>query len=809
MSRRERPRRRGKKLQARDKLGLGAIGAVLIASPLLLAGGNAQTAGATALLAVAASAVSVTVWNVRHRSLGLGVTFLLAMVVLPLAQLIPMPCGWIEASFPESAELQRDSASILGGAASICRYTLDGGRTRFAAVTAIAMAATGLACSVATLAGHRRRIVRLVAISGLVTTVVTLLHVMVGAELVYGFYAPRFRIPRVMGPVLNMNHLASVMVASQPLWLLWGAREQGRNRFLAWTAAGVTTFVCFATMSRGGIATLLAVDGAVLFRLLEPKRIRKPWQRGVAVVGLVAGIGVGLYAALPVLLPEGELDTRKLTILAQGSSLLLGVPVLGAGRGAFSVVYVRSHGSVLRQEHAENFLLQWGVDLGVIPATLLVVCLAVVIARALRSTQTHRWLASTVLLGLVVHDLVDFSLELTGVGTLAAALLGATARRRRSSGGKRRTRHALVLVFAVALVGLAPGYLRGDVHQRVGALTEELDRPEVFWPALGAALASHPSEPALYLLGGERARRDRSTETLRWLNRAMELAPEWPGPHVVAARALLDLGRDEQAIVEVAAAYERDPMLTSVMPLCETLTRDGAPRLLLHSLARDRLPLLERLRDCPGISGDALAAVERSILELDPGNLVVGAPRVRRLIYQGDVGAALALAERIHGADPRDPERSTILARALGAAGEVEAALGHLDDLPDSRQTLEVRATVLMRAGRFDEMREALASHMGMAEGDAQRVARSHRLAGNLEQSAQAPERALRAYQSAYDISHDIKDLTLVAEVAEELGLRELALRSLAEACSHEGPSSPVCDRHQELLYDRADAEPP
>src|SRR5262249_25228215 len=70
---------------------------------------------------------------------------------------------------------------------------------------------------------------------------------------------------------------------------------------------------------------------------------------------------------------------------------------------------------------------------------------------------------------------------------------------------------------------------------------------------------AHPSEPVFPLMLGYALVAEDDPNALRWLNRAMALAPGWWEPHQLTARWLVRHGAVEQAWLEVREARRLAP----------------------------------------------------------------------------------------------------------------------------------------------------------------------------------------------------------------------------------------------------------
>src|SRR5690606_10921300 len=83
------------------------------------------------------------------------------------------------------------------------------------------------------------------------------------------------------------------------------------------------------------------------------------------------------------------------------------------------------------------------------------------------------------------------------------------------------------------------------------------------------ALKLHPSEPVLSLLVASESLAHRDPKTFAWLNRSMQLAPQWARPHHLAFRWLWQRGQGRQALLELrhAAAIDLDMVIEDVCRL--------------------------------------------------------------------------------------------------------------------------------------------------------------------------------------------------------------------------------------------------
>jgi O-antigen ligase len=235
---------------------------------------------------------------------------------------------------------------------------------------------------------------------------------------------------------------------------------QSQSDTLTFVAYAIVTslfgLALLLTKSRGGILSALA---AVLFftvasRLtsLRPRRARFAILGSGALSGLAAVGLFLLYGGLVLerirtqgLEDEGRLCTYRATWSAIKDNLWLGTG-LGTFQDVFPAYRLPSCGLYGYWEMAHSVFLEAWLALG----AGFLICLPVIYyslitsyARGLRARRRFRFVplaALSILLLLTLHSLVDFSLQIPGVATVVAAVLGsgaaislAPARNRKSS----------------------------------------------------------------------------------------------------------------------------------------------------------------------------------------------------------------------------------------------------------------------------------------------------------------------------------------------------------------------------------------
>jgi hypothetical protein len=513
---------------------------------------------------------------------------------------------------------------------------------------------------------------------------------------------------------VNPNHLAAFLELSAFVGLGFGVRSHGRGRLLWLLAFAVSTSGVFLSLSRGGIAGFFC--GLTLFSFLSLRRAPSSsdqpasWRVAVSATAVAVGLGVAAYLALDPILAElaSLLDARrdvKVALWPIAVDLLRQFPVTGIGRGSFATAFAayKLGPEPVTFTHLENEWLQAPIDLGLVVGLALIAGAAFTWWTAARQRDLSRPEIGALagVAALVLHDTVDFSLELLGVALPFALMLGLLSRHRiLPAAGRLAQRIGALAALVLAALGMTL-YVNHPTDADARRVAAAPDAAAAVALAREAA-RWHPADFVPQAAAGiQLVREGRCAEALPWLTRAMLLDPTGPEAHLHAARCLAAGKKDALAKREYRLAF----LLGDRAALTEAAQRFPSV-----------LDLLEVAPDSPqGLSAlGALLAAER------PGDAV--------LVFQrswdafGDVDALGWLAQlALSGARNDEALR---LARTLR------------EKRPDAALPYLVAATALTRLGRAGESRQELELGAARLPGSApilnvlsQRAVEAHRYA--------------------------------------------------------------------------------
>jgi len=428
-----------------------------------MGGGTVGPAGNMFLELFAFLLAAVTFWSrPRVRPPAIPLCAVLALALLGLFQLLPLPEELLEKAAPVNLKIYHESAEILslfGKKASPAPRISIAPTETFGSVLII-LAYVAFFLSAASLLRNRLR--RRLLVTALMGTAA--IQILVGV-------AFQSREDRLHGVFVNADHFAAYLeialaLAFGALWsevLTSSDRAQGavdrgerfERRFVPFVARtllwGVIAAGVGLTRSRGGILSAAMTTLVLLAMAVSHRRVRFPWRAaaGMSAAVLAGALFVAATAGANPFLRFLERDPRDLggdlrvTLWKTSLQAWREFPLLGSGLGtfreAFRRVQPRDLSGLIEQAHSDSLqLLVTGGVIGAALGVLAVGSLFVVLARAWRR-QKHREESAFVLAGfgallsLTLHGLVDFNLSIPPIpATLACALGGAWAAARRN-----------------------------------------------------------------------------------------------------------------------------------------------------------------------------------------------------------------------------------------------------------------------------------------------------------------------------------------------------------------------------------------
>jgi O-antigen ligase/tetratricopeptide (TPR) repeat protein len=710
---------------------------------------------------------------------------LLCVALVIALQMVPMPAWLIRVLSPGAHDVFRRALEPLDLYPASRPLSLDPGTTARELCKAAAWTLAFPAAVLLTrLMRGGRVLLAFVAASGAAAGILALAASLVGAGTLVESRAV----------FVNPNHLAGLVgLAAWPA-LGFALRARGATR-MAWLAAfGVCSVEVFLTLSRGGIGGL-AVGGTVFALLMARRESREPRPRRRTLLGpiLVTGAAVSVAAVLAFSPLLATLETirgapfeAKLAVWPVAGQMAMDFPLVGIGRGAYLTAYpaYERDPAPFTFSHVENEWIQLPVELG-LPGGLLVLAtfgwlwVAAARTRAL-SRPLIGALAGTS--ALVAHNMVDFSLELSGVALPFAVTMGVLSWRRRELKAPAWViRSAACLLLALGLTGMAVNR-RHSLDRDVARVQAAKDVPQLLIAAR-KALEWHPADylpPAT--VGARLVEAGQCREALPWLVRAMERKPTAPEPHRFAARCLSADGPDSPAGLEYRLAF----LLGDRDALREAALRYPAPGALL-SIAPQTVKGLVAAGDVATSPDDAVAAYQMAWeLFNDPQAL----SRLSQVLLNlGDSERALELARTLQRTSPGDLTGYLVAGAALAKTGQLDAASAELEAgarrLPGNDQILLLLAQTYMSRHMFWEARKAL--EQIAVRTDRELCDKHLYLAGTMEQAGQLAD-AIPEYEAAHRaLPPDPRSLEGLARIAGRVGRHDEELSYLQEAAALPG----------------------
>ncbi len=316
------------------------------------------------------------------------------------------------------------------------------------------------------------------------------------------------------------------------------------------------------------------------------------------------------------------------------------------------------------------------------------------------------------------------------------------------------------------------------------ALLEEASRR---WPAV----AELPYRAAVLLLADEQP-----APALALLDRACRLEAT-AACAVARAHALLDLGREEEALAEVARVPRLQPRRADVTRGRALIQRLARRRAAVPEAARERFRRARELLDRHDRPGEALRVLEELLVDhprLGAAHSLVGLAQLK-LGNGADAVVALRRAAELDPLDATNPLFLGVLYQTRGRAAEaIEAYRRALRLDPFLARAAQRLGELLLRGGRAAEAAEVLEAARAV-EADAlslRLAARAHLAAGALERAEECFSRLLREEPRDFEGNLRLAQL-LIDRHQKRRGPRELATRAarLLDVAAEARPGDP------------------
>ncbi len=303
--------------------------------------------------------------------------------------------------------------------------------------------------------GRLRLFVRVVTIFGFLLALFGMFQYFTNPSQIYWLRQPQFAVP--FGPFINRHHFAGYMelTLALPLGLLVSGAIAVERRLLYIFAVVIMSAALVLTGSRGGI---LSLGAEVLFIAAIAGLVRRHKSKGEAeeseasqsrVRAALVRVGVGFALVVALLAGAvwlgGEESLARLfgTVNADDPTsgrvqfwrgtwgAIKEYPLLGAGLGAFSVVYTRHDvlNGETRLEQAHNDYLQILSDAGIVGGALglffILLLFRYGFSRIDARDKFRRGVAAGALAGcfaVLVHSFFEFSLHMTSNALLFLVL---------------------------------------------------------------------------------------------------------------------------------------------------------------------------------------------------------------------------------------------------------------------------------------------------------------------------------------------------------------------------------------------------
>jgi tetratricopeptide (TPR) repeat protein len=562
-------------------------------------------------------------------------------------------------------------------------------------------------------------VIMAIVVAGVLSIAVGWFHRLLGIESMYGVFETLRPTEQLLSTFVNLNHASGFLMFATMCALGLALEDKAAERKAWFLAAALLCAMSSAlSFSRAGLSVLILAIVVFTGYLIASKSVEhRPSARLLAIV-LVLSLLVPLAAVVTHWSDfVHEFEGTDLATIQSGAKaaamkdawpMILDHRWVGIGRGSYISTYpaYKTSGFQFTFTHPENIAVELASDFGLVFGTIALVAFLVAVGVRLRRATSPSLIAALIgVAGLVIHNLVDFSLEMPGVAIAVAAILGGSAWSairtfRIAVGGWGKMLPVMVLPPVLAVAASVGAFAAGDLDRDLLTVEDAVaDRIQIQKEEGGTtddAVATkldqiarrHPANPIIHsklAFFHEIGKPPDLRLAIHEANKALFLAPTYAEEHLVVGRMLLNTGRRAQAFAEIRRGWamadpERVPVFIRQVAIYAKNAdefrravprRDEALDILDEgALAQGAMKLVAIGRRTWAQALLAPLDSDEAVASIAPKDLKVVAIAAREA--EEDDLALRVLRQRIEKA-PDDIYARTMLIEILGASKDTEA----------------------------------------------------------------------------------------------------------------------------------------